>query len=587
MGYINAELRSGVRVALERRRLSFCALAAASLVCGFLSSAANAQAAPVSPSAITPEDLIPITGSENPVVEIPETDALSPPVGAEGLMVALGDVVVDGAFSELSVKVGAVVAQLRNQKVSLAQIYAAASEIEAIHARAGFILARISVPPQTLKDNGTLRLVMVDGFIDDVNTVGIPYPVRPAVAARGGDLTGQRHLKMADIETLLTRVSEIPGLTLRSTLMRGDNPGGARLVLEGQHDPLSGSFSVDNQLDPSLDRWAYTLQLALNSAMGLGEQAYGFVSSDYRAGQLFSATPRVRVRGGGAIVPLYDGNISLNPEATFSQTAPEAETGAPRTIGTLRRLTLRVNKPIFRSQRKSGGLTLTVEQIEERSKLSDFDMPISYDRYMAARVGGSFGLAKRNGRYVGMRIQFSQGLGNLGALSEAAALERGVDFSRQGAGLDFSKLTIGAHINGPVSEHIGLSFDARAQTSFGSAIFRAEQFTLEGEDGLSGYVGGHTAVDTGFSVRSEMSRQIRLGAHAGMVPYVMAAAGSGRLNDVTVLEDASLTLFNLGAGVRIALPYGLGVNVEYTRGMSPIDSFNSIQRVNVMTSLRF
>ena len=66
------------------------------------------------------------------------------PPGAEKLFVRLSGVRVEGSFPELAAETRALEARLASgQQVSGAELFAAAAELEAAYARAGFVLARV------------------------------------------------------------------------------------------------------------------------------------------------------------------------------------------------------------------------------------------------------------------------------------------------------------------------------------------------------------------------------------------------------------------------------------------------------------
>lgn len=548
-------------------------------------------APPVSPTTVTPSTLAPQQGENGYQIEIPETAALQPPAGSEGLTVSLGDATLEGGFPEVRAQTEAVLAGLRARTVSVAEIYAAASRIEAIHARAGYVLARVSVPPQHLANGATLRIVVTDGFIEDVDVSGLPPRVQSPASMRTAGLVGRRHVTIRQIEQSLMIASDIPGLNLRSTLMRGAQPGGAKLVLEGNQRPVSGSLGVDNQLDPSLGRWGVNLQVALNSALGLGEQVYGFAASDYDVTHLFGDGSQARVLGAGVIVPWGDGRLTINPEATFSRTAPRPDAGTPRTEGILRRLSLRINEALVRTRREQAGIGLIVEQIEEANKAPDFGIDISRDRYMAARLGGSWRGQTLSGGDYGMALQLSQGLGDLGSISAAEAANKGVPFSRAGSSTDFTKVVASIDMAWPLGKGFALFADARGQASLGQPMLRAEQFTLEGPDGLSAYVGGVTAVDTGLVARSELSKQLVTGSDPGKItsaaPYVFLAFGSGRLEQPTALEQRNISAYNIGAGLRVTLARRISLATEYVHGISDDPLLAGVDRGNARLAVRF
>lgn len=546
---------------------------------------AAAQQAP-SPSQVTPRSLLPDVPLSSTQVVIPEGDGLQAPEGAADMAVTLGGVSVEGAFPEVSEQTDRIVAGLRGRRVTLKQIYAAATEIEAVHARAGFVLSRVAIPPQTLTDGGYLRIVVIDGFIEDISLDGIPARARRSVDARLGALKGRRHLTLADIQQPLLIAGDSPGLRLTSTLIRGTEMGGTKLVLDGKQHLLTGVLGFDNNLPEGLDTYGVNAQIALNSALGLGEQIYAFVGGGYDITKLFSGNARVRALGGGVVMPIGDGRLSINPEATFSRTTPIATPGVPLTRGDLRRLTLRTSFMAARRRDYSLSLNATVEQIDETNLLTQFGLLISHDRFMAARMGFDYAQTSTTGHAVSIRAQLSQGLGDLGAL-QPGDLNSSTTFSRNGAGLDFTKLTMKIQANMPLLSALWLNLSARAQTAFDQAIFRSEQMLLEGSDGLSSYIGAVTAVDTGATVRGEVSRPFRY-AGVQFAPYAFGAGGVGEIARPTSVEPGTLRAVSVGGGIRLAFPrIGLSLGGEYAHGFADLAALDGADRVNISASLRF
>jgi hemolysin activation/secretion protein len=553
------------------------------------SGAAFAQVA--APVTVTPQTLRPEQTDKGFRVDIPESGGLVAPAGAEGLSVTLSDVALDGGFPEVAGQTDSVLATLRGARVSLKQIYAVASEIEAIHARAGYVLARVSVPPQDLHDGGALRIIVTDGFIEAVDVAGIPKRVRSAVAVRAKPLIGRRHLRLSDIEQRLLIANDVPGLSLRSTLARGEQPGATRIILEGKHNLVSGSLGADNQLDPSLGRWSTTAQVSLNSALGFGEQIYGFVSSGYDVSVLFNSDVRERVLGGGFVLPIGSGRLTLNPEVVFSRTQPTPGAGAPATRADFQRLALRAGYTILKTRAEQLSLNGAIEQIDERNEALSFATLINHDRYMLARLGISYDRFNPDRSSVGGNIQISQGLAGLGSISVADAVAANVPFSRQGSSTIFTKITAQGHGYVPLNAVFNLNIIARGQTSFGSAVFRAEQFSLEGAEGASAYVGGVTATDEGAVIRTEVSAQgSRSAGNVALIvaPYVFGAAGIGRVNQPTQVEAGSIKLASVGLGLRATLPrWRLSLGIEYAYGTSDAVALRNVDRLNVTTTLRF
>lgn len=542
-------------------------------------AAARAQA--TAPSSVTPSTLRPpVQGAPPP--ELAEPARLAPPAGGETLKVRLADIAVEGGFPELADETAAIVAHYTGRTITLTELYEAASAIEAAHIRRGFIFARVAIPPQKLVDDGTARIVVVDGFIERVDAGAVARRARVAVVGRVGPLAGRRHLRLKDIEQPLVLTGTVPGLTLSSTLARGSTDGGAQLVLSGAQSPVSGGVSIDNGYAASLGRYAIVAQVSLNSLFGRGEQFYGLLVGGHDLSKTFSRSAPLRVLGGGGVVTTRNGRGSINPEVTFSQTQPLPQSGVPTTRGTLSRFSLRAGYVVARTRRRAIALGATLEHVEEANDAVDFATRLSLDRFTVGRV----------------QATFSRGLAGGGGFSAFAQVSRGIEgddlrapsadpnapiASRQGAHPAFTKANLAFSATRPIAGGWSSTANLKGQTSFGQPLFRSEQAVLEGADALSAYIGGATAVDAAATGRIEIAHGVAVPApFAGirLAPYVFGAAGIGKLERPSAIEAASYTLANLGIGVRGGLGRPrLTFTVEYAHGFSDLARFDQEDRL--------
>jgi hemolysin activation/secretion protein len=259
-----------------------------------------------------------------PTIEVPSGAPTQAPPAAANLSVTVGQFAVAGTFPEFAGQTAALFDPLHGKRLTVAQIYDAAAQLEHAYAAAGYVLARVVVPPQKLVDNGTVRFVVIDGTIEQVDVNAVPERLRAVVSARMASLVGEPHVTLDEIERRLLLVGDLPGLQLRSTLAAGTTPGGTLLVVEATQNYVTGLVGINDRLPTSLGTWAIDTNLALNDALGLGEQAYFSYSSNPDFG-----TPRLRVRGGGIVLPIGPDGLTLNPEYTESIARPIPALGAP------------------------------------------------------------------------------------------------------------------------------------------------------------------------------------------------------------------------------------------------------------------
>jgi hemolysin activation/secretion protein len=552
-----------------------------------------AQSQVVAPSQVTPKNLRPAAPSAPGPPQISAPEPLQAPAGAEKLSFIVGHVTIKGAFPELETETRIFIKAVQGHRVSVARIYELANAMEEAYARAGYVLVRVTVPEQKLDDHGPLKIVVVDGFIEKVQVDNVPERVRALVAARMASLIGRRHIKLDEIERRLLISGDVPGLRLKSTLARGKNLGGALLVLEGTHQLVTGTASVDNRMPASLGTWTYGTSVALNSAFGLGEQFYGSAQTGGDLRQSFDPASPFRVLGVGAVLPLgLDGWI-VNPEYTYSRTVPEPVDGGVANIGTFTRFALRSSYPVIRTRTETLTLTGAYEYINQNVFLPMLDTDLNRDRYGVLRGGAAIDTALP---WLDESIQasatFSKGTGGRDA---ADAVSSGIPLSRPGAGPSFDKANFDAHLIQPLSEGFRFDLFGHAQTSFGQPLLTPEQFFLDGPQAVSAYATGALPVDEGATLRGELSRSFSApGPVVPLIlsPYAFGVVGVGRLDDPTAAEVASVQAASFGAGVRTGLDLpggyqGLTANFEVARQFSDLPTLAHGWRENVSISMRF
>ena len=502
----------------------------------------------VAPSQVTPETLRPVAPLEEvrPILPSPEHQAVS---GAR-LSVRMARVRIEGAFAGMADANAALKAAIENKRLTVAQIFAAARRLEEAYAEDGYTLARVTVPPQALTDNGTLRVVVIDGFIEAVDVEGVPERVRDLVLARTAAIAGRRHIVQADIERALLIAGDTAGLRLKSTLARGTQEGGTLLILEGRHQLVTGALGVNNTMPSSLGNWSRVASASLNSPFGYGEQFYVSGALGGAFGEMPDMTSPMRLFGTGLALPIGTDGWIINPEYTRSLTKPYTGADEIAEAGNFERVTVRASYPLIRGRARMLLVDGAVEHIYQIMEAPDFDTELSKDRYTALRAGGVLEDSLPWGAGVRLAAHLSHGLGGRG-IAEAAASN--IPLSRQEAEPVFTKANAEARFTQPLWQAFRLEVLGRAQSSFGEALLRPEQFALDGSDAVTARPDYPFIVDEGASLRAELSRVFPVQAGMGLValaPYGFGAAGWGRLDAPTLLEIETLRLAALGIGVR-------------------------------------
>lgn len=531
--------------------------AALTFLC-LMSSGAFAQTA----SQLTPASVRPKPLAVQGEVSIPELSGPEAPKGADRLKVRLTGVTIDGgadkadAGDAIAAAHAEFNASIANKTVTVAEIFAAARRLEAAYGRAGFVLTRVVVPAQKLRDGGRVRVVVVDGFIERIETQDLPSLVKSRIEAVLAPLIGRKSIKLPEIERALVLAGDTPGTLLKSTLAAGTMPGGSVLIIEARHKLVTGSFTLDNTISSSLGGVNATLALQLNSALGLGEQIYTQIGGDpFATGDAayFAPHPTNRQLSAGVVVPLGVDGWSANIEAIRTDSAPDPSAGQ-QFYSEFERYSSRLKYAFVRSRafNLSNEAAFDVEQ-EELYALSPTYAPISRDRLRVLRDTTDISGTTPWGAFLSGRLIASLGIDGLGARDKGDATPL-LPLSRQGSDASFGKLELSSHYGQLLADHIGIDLFAQGQTSFGRPLARAEQIGLVGGNGLTAFGAGTFQGDSGAVGRAELSSPWRVDLMTGAAsvsPYAFGDIGAIWLMQPTSIEHNEVTAGSAGLGVRV------------------------------------
>lgn len=489
-------------------------------------------------------------------VQFSGAPGLAAPPGAERLSIRIAGVEVAGGLPALAPATAALETRLTRGRIAVSEIFDAAADLEAAYANAGYVLARVVLPQQTLVDGGRLRLTVIDGFVEEIDTTGVPGPVRERLTSVTGGLLGRSSLRLQEIERQLLLAGDTYGVALGSALSTGAQPGGTVIVLDPQYRPVTGFVGFDNLLSDGLGNWSLDAGVELNGVLGFGEALYGRVSGS--PGSLLSSTPKLRTIAVGGVAPIGTDGLTLNLEATRSET--NRSSPAPATASTFDRVSTRLFYPWVRSRAVNLTTQLAFDVQRDRQALvvGGGEIPLFEDRLRVLRLSGDGFWLAESGATTELGAVLSVGL-DVGGARRAADAPPELPLSRAGADATFTKLEISARHRQPLGERGLLTVNGRAQTSFGDPLVVSEQLGIATARELSSLaqVPGGLNGDSGWVLRGELA--YRYGPeHTGWPvtasPYVFAAAGGLRLEQPEAGETRTL----------FAHAYGLGLDVFYS-----------------------
>lgn len=525
-----------------------------------IAHAASAQVAgppagPALPSAgqLTPRSIAP---QQNQSAVVPVIEAAPPqaPVGADKLTFTPSVLNVEGLFGSTQDALARATALVGGQRITVARFYEIAAEIERSYAASGLPLVRVVVPAQRLVDGAPARLVVVNGFIEDIDVANVVPSLRRPIRKLLLPMVGRRGLRFDELERRLSLVEDISGASTRSTLAPGAQTGGVKLVIEAERTLVSGSIAYNNRQGRAFNSRQTSYQIAINSPLGHGEQFYAYASADPFDGlRMFRSAAARRSFGGGVLLPLDALGTRLNVEATRSITQPLG--GAFRTRDVYSRVAARLSFPAIRTRTTTLLLTTTYEYFAERNSATEFGVDLSLDRYHLVRLVGDYSRTFEGGIFTASST-LTQAMGSQDEIAPP---------SRATATGNFAKVDGTASVSRALPAGFVATLSASGQLILGGGLPSSELFSLDGANALSAFNAGALATEQGFSVRGEAKRPIILGRSVSVAPFAYAAFGRGFFSPRTAFDFSR------------AYAYGAGVQADIHPPGTSIAAFGTLE----------
>jgi hemolysin activation/secretion protein len=189
-----------------------------------------------------------LTDSSVPAMPIQIVQSQAPPKGAKEIRFELKKLVLEGNHALGEEELSDLYDPFIGRIVTLDVAWVLAAQITDRYKQAGYFLSRAYVPAQTV-DGGTLRIVVVEGFIETVDLSGDGADL-PVVQAWVERLKFYRPIRMSQLEQVLLELNTLPDVSFRAVL----NPpkekkgveGATQLVLTGAPKNGVGSVRIDN-----------------------------------------------------------------------------------------------------------------------------------------------------------------------------------------------------------------------------------------------------------------------------------------------------------------------------------------------------
>ncbi len=500
----------------------------------------------------------PVPPSIGAPLEIPNAPKPATPGAAAGVTFTVSAVTFEGNTVLPDQQLQAIATPYIGHPITLADANDLAAKVTAAYRDAGYILVRALVPAQQI-DRGTLRIQILQGYIDKVGIQGDAGGARPYLEAYGEKIAQTKPLTAKVLERELLLASDLSGMNVRSILTASQSmPGAADLTLVVEPKKVDAFLVADNRGSRYLGPYELQAGVFFNDALGTGGRLglNGVITPN--------TGPDLLYGGASFDQPLGTDGLKWFSAFSYASTKPGSTLRVFNTEGSAVNANTAVTYPFIRSRdfNLQGSLGFAFHDIKSNSALVD---PLFSDHTRALNATLFLNALDSLGGYSTLSVTLTQGLPIFGATRPGDPTK-----SRAGASGEYTRGNFEATHEQPLTDRLSLMLGVAGHTSFGDPLLASEQFSL-GADSFDrafdpSEITGDSALAGRIEPRFDVLERAAIFSNVQLYGFVEG----GQIWQAQALAGApgSQTLASAGAGLRFLVSDRMNTDLEWAK---PLD----------------
>lgn len=436
-----------------------------------------------------------ISPALSPRVEVKDIILQQLPPNAENIKFTLNSLEIEGLGVYGENDIAPLYQNKLGTTVSLADIYAVATALTNKYRNEGYILTQVIVPPQTI-ESGTVRLKVVEGFVDNVTVEGSDdESAMRLIRAYADNIRSDNALNVKQLEKFLLLINDLPGIEARSILSPSKTRAGAsdlRVIVE--RDPYDAILSLDNHGSRYLGPVQLGAAGSLNSFLGQNERITGKLVLAPELGESYelaygSLSYMQPVNAYGTTAEFFASHTDTEPGYNLDDFDVEGRSQYFRVTA---------EHPFIRTRSHNlyGHVAFDWRDVESKNNLE----ATRHDRIRALRAGGRYEFLDTllGAGLNSLELEASKGINIFGASDEGDA-----NLSRATGDPEFFKLNAEAQRLQRITSEVNLLMAVRGQWA-SDALLASEEFGVGGVNYGRAYDPSEIVGDDGVAGKVEI-----------------------------------------------------------------------------------
>ncbi len=482
-------------------------------------------------------DQLPDATSSSAIL-IPTPSEQLPPDVASDTSLLLNSVSLEGNNEFSTAELSQYYQSYIGENVSLATVFAVANAITDHYAQAGFALSLAYVPAQEI-DNGHVRLVVVEGYVGEIDYTGDVDKVTDRLRSVLSPILNERPLTVATMERALLLASRETGFGVASSVDRSSIEVGAlRLIVDVENELVSGAVGINNRGSRALGAVLADVSVSLNGAFGVGERITTSLNKSVADDELsyFSLEAAFPIGVNGTELSIGYGKSDAKPG-----------------LETLRLLEFNADSetyfvelyhPFILSRARNLNASVRFEARDSEGEL--LDIVNTNEKLRSLRISGSYDMVDDAGAVTLVKTTFSQGISAFGGSANDNEFK-----ARDLARYDYSKIDVLFFQLRPINETLSVYLSGGAQYGF-NPLVSSEQCGFGGGSFGRAFdsfeISGDHCVNASVELRSMYPNPMKGVDY--IQPYGFVDGGKVWLKQAEGVSSISQTGYSAGAGMR-------------------------------------
>jgi len=472
-----------------------------------------------------------------PSITVKEGNEQTPAAGGQAVTVSHFHITGQDIFSEAELT--ALLKDSVGKELTLAELTECAGRISKYFRNRGYIVARAFIPAQESKD-GEITIEVVVGKYDQIDIRNHSRLLTQYIHDIVSPLKSGGYIREGSLERVLLLLSNTSGVSLKSTLAPGKEPGTSDLILE-----VSDTASMMGQVYS--DNWGNRYTGDIRGGLNVTIKNPGSIGDSLNLGGIYTGSG---LKNGSVAYSLPTGSDGANFGVSYSQVnyLLGEQYASLQASGIAKTTSLYETYPLFRSRNAN----LTIRLGYDHKELSD-QTTSSDSKKQANAVGLGVSGDRRDSNGSGVTgFDFTVTSGHLTMDSTDA---RTIDATLQTAG-SYTKASLSLLRQQYLNSRLSYSLSLNGQLA-NKNLDSSEKLFLGGANGVRAYPQGEAAGDTGYLFTGEL--------HWNMPTSQFQLAAFFDNGHVTLnkSEADSRSLTGVGLGIIYSRPGDYSIRADY------------------------